>query len=376
MPKILVVFGTRPDAIKMAPVVKVLSAARGIDVGVCVTAQHRSMLDSVLETFELEPDYDLNVMRHNQDLIDVAARALGGMKEVVRSASPDLVLVHGDTTTAFCAGLASFYEGFAIGHVEAGLRTNDLLAPWPEEANRQLITRIARFHFAPTKAAADNLRSEGVDNESIIVTGNTVIDALLWMNRKLDDDTIREQTSARITANGYQVSPDRSYVLVTGHRRENIGAGIRNICAAVCSLARRFPEMDFVYPVHLNPRVRGTVMHWLEGRSNVKLLPPLDYSAFVLLMRNSRLVLTDSGGIQEEAPALGKPVLVMRDTTERTEAVEAGTLRLVGTESDAIEGAVTELLENEDSYRKMAQAVNPYGDGRAASRIKDFILTI
>ena len=219
----------------MAPVVKVLSAARGIDVGVCVTAQHRSMLDSVLETFELEPDYDLNVMRHNQDLIDVAARALGGMKEVVRSASPDLVLVHGDTTTAFCAGLASFYEGFAIGHVEAGLRTNDLLAPWPEEANRQLITRIARFHFAPTKAAADNLRSEGVDNESIIVTGNTVIDALLWMNRKLDDDTIREQTSARITANGYQVSPDRSYVLVTGHRRENIGAGIRNICAAVCS---------------------------------------------------------------------------------------------------------------------------------------------
>ena len=334
------------------------------------------MLDSVLETFNIEADYDLNVMRHDQDLIDVAARLLAGMTEVLRAANPDVVLVHGDTTTGFCAALASFYTGIPVGHVEAGLRTHNLSAPWPEEANRQLISRISRYHFAPTETAGINLRKEGIDEKAILVTGNTVIDALLWMNNELDDKERRRETAASLEASGYRLDEEREYVLVTGHRRENIGEGLRNICKAINSLAEEFPLLDLVYPLHLNPRVQQTVMGWLGGRSNVKLLPPLDYSSFVLLMRNARLVLTDSGGIQEEAPSLGKPVLVMRDTTERPEAVAAGTLRLVGTSSSSIEAAVTELLVNDTSYRRMAQAVNPFGDGHAAERIRDFLLTI
>lgn len=374
--EVLVVLGTRPDAVKMAPVVHALSGAPEVSVRTCATAQHRSMLDSVLGTFDIRTDYDLDIMRHDQDPAAVAARVLARMTRVLRAAKPDLVLVHGDTTTSFGAALASFYGGVAVGHVEAGLRTRDLHAPWPEEANRQLTARIARYHFAPTETAKRNLLAEGIDAASIVVTGNTVIDALLWMNQRLDVKERRLEAVENIAAHGYRIRPDRQFILITGHRRENIGVGIHNICTAVRNVSRRFPDLDLLYPLHPNPRVRATAEELLAGRSNVIVLPPLDYPSFVWLMRNARLILTDSGGIQEEAPALGKPVLVMRSTTERPEAVEAGTVRLVGTRSSTIEAAVTELLEDNASYRRMARALNPYGDGNAAERIRDFLLTV
>ena len=374
--EVLVVVGTRPDAVKMAPVVHALRGAPGINVRTCATAQHRSLLDSVLGTFDIRADYDLDVMRHDQDPAAVAARVLAGMTRVLRAARPDLVLVHGDTTTSFSAALAAFYDGIDVGHVEAGLRTRNLHSPWPEEANRQLTARLARYHFAPTETARRNLLAEGVEAASIVVTGNTVIDSLLWMNQRLDEKERRQEVVESLAAHGYRIRRDRQFILVTGHRRENIGAGIRNICIAVRNVSQRFPDLDLLYPLHPNPRVRAAAAALLAGRSNVIVLPPLDYPSFVWLMRNARLILTDSGGIQEEAPALGKPVLVTRSATERPEAVAAGTVRLVGARSSAIEAAVTELLEDNASYRRMARALNPYGDGHAAERIRDFLLTV
>lgn len=369
--KVLSVFGTRPEAIKMAPVVHALNAASGIEGRVCVTAQHRGMLDQVLEGFDITPHHDLGVMRENQDLFDVTSRVLLGLRDVLRQERPDAVLVHGDTTTTLAATLAAFYVKVPVGHVEAGLRTGDLSAPWPEEANRVLADRLCRWHFAPTDRARDALLAEGLPAEGIHVTGNTVIDALLWMRDRVaaaDLETWRADYGA-----AYDViaTPDVRVVLVTGHRRESFGAGFERICTALAALAERYPDVSIVYPVHLNPNVQKPVREHLSELANVHLLSPLDYAPFVRLMDRSTLILTDSGGIQEEAPSLGKPVLVMRETTERPEGLEAGTVRLVGTDVARIVGEASRLLDDPDAYAQMQRAHNPYGDGRAASRIVD-----
>ena len=379
MKKILLVFGTRPEAIKMAPLVKKLQEMpEAFQIIVCVTGQHREMLDQVLRLFEITPDYDLNIMKPNQDLYDITSRILLGMRDVLKEVQPDIVLVHGDTTTSMAAALAAFYQQIPVGHVEAGLRTGNIYSPWPEEMNRLITGRITTHHFSPTPLARENLLREYVADEQIIVTGNTVIDALQMVVCKLREDTaLASEVANRISEMGYDVTRlngAKRMVLITGHRRENFGEGFLNICHAIKHLAEQYPEVDFVYPMHLNPNVRKPVLEILgEGAENVFLIEPLDYLPFVYMMQHSTLILTDSGGVQEEAPGLGKPVLVMRDTTERPEAVEAGTVLLVGTNRENIEQGVSQLLDDADMYRRMSEAVNPYGDGLACERIIEYL---
>ena len=368
--KVLTVFGTRPEAIKMAPLVHALADHPDFESSVCVTAQHREMLDQVLQIFEIRPDIDLNLMRPGQDLFEVTSSVLLGMKKVLQEVQPDVVLVHGDTTTAMATAMAGFYAGIPVGHVEAGLRTHDLQAPFPEEFNRQVVGRVARWHFAPTEKSRQNLFDEKVSPETIHVTGNTVIDSLFWVLKRLDEDPQRkikiESFLNRQLSFPWQT---QQFVLITGHRRENFGQGFLQICEALRSLAHSFPEVHFVYPVHLNPAVQQPVFELLQALPNVHLLPPLEYEPFLLLLNRSYFVLTDSGGIQEEAPSLGKPVLVMREVTERPEAVTAGTVRLVGANCERIVANVAELLSDSNRFAEMSKAHNPYGDGKACERI-------
>lgn len=370
MKKIMLVFGTRPEAIKMAPLVKAFQQDTAhFETRVCVTAQHRQMLDQVLDVFRITPDYDLDIMAPDQDLYDITSKVLLGLRGVFKAWCPDVVLVHGDTTTSLAAALAAFYRQVPVGHVEAGLRTYDLLSPWPEEMNRQLTDRICNWYFAPTGQSRRNLLQERVDPEKIVVTGNTVIDALLMAVDLIGSRPgERQRLHDELRAKGYDVG-GRPYVLVTGHRRENFGEGFRQICRALRELSALHPDTDFVYPVHLNPHVQQPVHEWLQGLANVFLIPPLDYLPFVFAMQHATLLLTDSGGVQEEAPSLGKPVLVMRDTTERPEAVEAGTVKLVGAHAGAIVSNVSRLLADRALYDRMARAHNPYGDGKACQRI-------
>lgn len=378
MKKVMLVFGTRPEAIKMAPLVKKFQEyPNEFETIVCVTGQHREMLDQVLNIFDIKPNYDLNIMKQGQDLYDVTARVLTGMRDVLREAQPDVVLVHGDTTTSTAAALASFYQQIPVGHVEAGLRTHNIYSPWPEEMNRQITGRIATYHFAPTPLSKQNLLTEAVKESDIMVTGNTVIDALYWVVDKIKNDKeLNTELEKNLVEAGYDVSrlaDGKKLVLITGHRRENFGDGFINMCSAIKTLTEKYPEVDFVYPMHLNPNVRKPIHEVfgedLSGLSNMFFIEPLEYLNFVYLMEKSTIVLTDSGGIQEEAPGLGKPVLVMRDTTERPEALEAGTVKLVGTNYDKIVNEVSALLEDDVYYNKMSQAVNPYGDGLACERI-------
>jgi UDP-N-acetylglucosamine 2-epimerase (non-hydrolysing) len=363
--KILTVFGTRPEAIKMAPVVNALHAAPGIESQVCVTAQHRQMLDQVLHLFDIQPDHDLNIMKPGQDLTDITANILLGLRSVLKAQRYDLLLVHGDTTTTMAASLAAFYEKVPVGHVEAGLRTGNMYAPWPEEMNRSVVGRIATLHFAPTRRARQSLVSEGIKDGAIHVTGNTVIDALQQVAERLQaDQALRRQFDERFSF----LHPEKRLILVTGHRRENFGDGFERICSALARLSQR-PDVQILYPVHLNPAVQEPVRRILGQAPNVHLIEPQDYLPFVYLMTRSHLIVTDSGGVQEEAPSLGKPVLVMRDTTERPEAVDAGTVRLVGTDADKIVGECQQLLDDPAAYDRMARALNPYGDGQAAARI-------
>lgn len=369
--KVVLVFGTRPEAIKMAPLFHAFRAQpERFDTRICVTAQHRQMLDQVMDIFDMPADIDLDLMKRGQDLFDVTSSVLLGMRDVLRRIKPDVMLVHGDTSTALAASMAGFYLGVPVGHVEAGLRTHDLQAPFPEEFNRQVTSRIARWHFAPTALSRANLLNENVSPENIVVTGNTVIDALFWVLARIDADLKRRD---RIVTALSEVLPFdwrcQSFVLITGHRRENFGEGFVQICDALKSLALRYPLVHFVYPVHLNPNVRQPVLARLSCVSNVHLTEPLEYEPFVYLMKHSHLVLTDSGGIQEEAPSLGKPVLVMREVTERPEAVEAGTVRLVGANRERIIQGVADLLDDDATYRAMSRAHNPYGDGQACARI-------
>jgi UDP-N-acetylglucosamine 2-epimerase (non-hydrolysing) len=380
--KIMFVFGTRPEAIKMAPLVKEFQKhADEFETIVCVTGQHREMLDQVLEIFEIKPDYDLNIMQQGQDLYDVTSRVLLGLRDVLNEVKPDIVLVHGDTTTSTAAALAAFYKQIPVGHVEAGLRTHDIYSPWPEEMNRQITGRIATYDFAPTKLSRQNLLDEGVVEKKIVVTGNTVIDALHIVVDKIKTDSALDKSlEQELKQSGYDVNRlhnGRRLVLITGHRRENFGDGFLNICKAIQTLTNKYQDVDFVYPMHLNPNVRRPIHQIfgddLSNLGNMFFIEPLEYLSFVYLMENSYLVLTDSGGIQEEAPGLGKPVLVMRDTTERPEAVDAGTVRLVGTDYDKIVGETSALLDNQDCYDAMSKAVNPYGDGKACERISSLL---
>ncbi len=374
----MLVFGTRPEAIKMAPLVKKFQEfPEQFETIVCVTGQHREMLDQVLNIFDIKPDYDLNIMKQGQDLYDVTARVLTGMRDVLKEAQPDVVLVHGDTTTSTAAALASFYQQIAVGHVEAGLRTHNIYSPWPEEMNRQITGRIATYHFAPTPLSKQNLLTEAVKEDDIIVTGNTVIDALYMVVDKIKNDKALDSELEGVLATaGYDVNRlkgGKKLVLITGHRRENFGDGFINMCKAIKALTEKYPDVDFVYPMHLNPNVRRPIHEVfgedLSNLGNMFFIEPLEYLSFVYLMEKSTIVLTDSGGIQEEAPGLGKPVLVMRDTTERPEALEAGTVKLVGTNYDKIVSEVSALIDDEEYYDKMSKAVNPYGDGLACERI-------
>ena len=378
MKKIMLVFGTRPEAIKMAPLVKEFQKhPDDFETIVCVTGQHREMLDQVLHIFDIKPDYDLNIMKQGQDLYDVTARVLTGMRDIFKVCIPDVVLVHGDTTTSTAAALAAFYQQIPVGHIEAGLRTHNIYSPWPEEMNRQITGRIATYDFAPTPLSRENLLKENVPDSQITVTGNTVIDALYWVVDKIKSDKALDKSLENELAKaGYDVtrlSGGKKLVLITGHRRENFGDGFINMCTAIKDLTNRYPDVDFVYPMHLNPNVRKPIHEVfgenLTGLSNMFFIEPLEYLSFVYLMEKSTIVLTDSGGIQEEAPGLGKPVLVMRDTTERPEALDAGTVKLVGTNYDKIVNEVSVLLDNPAAYEKMSKAVNPYGDGKACGRI-------
>ncbi|WP_172149201.1 non-hydrolyzing UDP-N-acetylglucosamine 2-epimerase [Pseudomonas tumuqii] len=371
--KTLCVFGTRPEAIKMAPLALALTADERFEAQVCVTGQHRQMLDQVLDLFELKPDYDLNIMKPGQDLSDVTTAILQGMKAVFSEFRPDIVLVHGDTATTFATTLAAYYHQIPVAHVEAGLRTGNLYSPWPEEANRKLTGALAALHFAPTNTSRQNLLNEGVDMAAIHVTGNTVIDALLEIVAKLDTtESLQRQFKEQFAF----LPGDKRIILVTGHRRESFGDGFERICQALVDTAKAFPDVEIVYPVHLNPNVREPVNRLLAGVDNIHLIEPLDYLPFVYLMNRAYLILTDSGGIQEEAPSLGKPVLVMRDTTERPEAVEAGTVKLVGTEVDAISSNIHTLLTDTHAYQRMSFAHNPYGDGKACARIIETLINI
>lgn len=378
----MLVFGTRPEAIKMAPLVKEFQKYPDkYQTIVCVTGQHRQMLDQVLDIFDIKPDYDLNIMKQGQDLYDVTARVLIGMRDVLLEAKPDVVLVHGDTTTSMAAALAAFYQQIPVGHVEAGLRTHNIYSPWPEEMNRQITGRIAQYDFAPTPLSRKNLIAEGVADDKITVTGNTVIDALYWVVEKIkSDDVLGNHLNTELIKSGYDVNRlqgGKKLVLITGHRRENFGDGFLSMCKAIKALTEKYPDVDFVYPMHLNPNVRKPIHQVfgenLEGLANMFFIEPLEYLSFVYLMEKSHIVLTDSGGIQEEAPGLGKPVLVMRDTTERPEALEAGTVKLVGTDYNMIVGEVSNLIDNKCHYDVMSKAVNPYGDGMACKRIVSLI---
>lgn len=364
--KTLCVFGTRPEAIKMAPLALALASDERFDAKVCVTGQHREMLDQVLNLFAITPDFDLNIMKPGQDLTDVSTAILQGMKDVLAQFKPDVVLVHGDTATTFAASLAAYYQQIPVAHVEAGLRTGNLYSPWPEEGNRKLTGTLANLHFAPTETSQTNLLREGVNPERIIVTGNTVIDALLDVVKRLDQDQVLNTKAAAPSA---FLDPARKLILVTGHRRESFGGGFERICQALMEVAQQHPDVDIVYPVHLNPNVREPVNRLLSKIGNIHLIAPLDYLPFVYLMSRAHIILTDSGGIQEEAPSLGKPVLVMRDTTERPEAVAAGTVKLVGTETAIIVRELNRLLVDQDAYRAMSYAHNPYGDGQSCQRI-------
>ncbi|ORJ22716.1 UDP-N-acetylglucosamine 2-epimerase [Rouxiella silvae] len=364
--KVLTIFGTRPEAIKMAPLVHALAQDDAFVSKVCVTAQHREMLDQVLNLFSIKPDYDLDIMKPGQDLTEITIRILQGLKPVLEEFKPDVVLVHGDTTTALSASLAAFYQQIPIGHVEAGLRTGYLLSPWPEEGNRRLTGHLANWHFAPTETARGNLLREGIEDARILVTGNTVIDALLSVRKLFTDSPDRAEEIAR----RYRfIDANKKLILVTGHRRESFGGGFERICSALAQIAQQNPEVQILYPVHLNPQVSEPVNRILQGIDNVILIEPQDYLPFVYLMDKAYLILTDSGGIQEEAPSLGKPVLVMRETTERPEALEAGTVKLVGTNTATIVNEVSQLLNDADAYQKMSRAHNPYGDGHACGRI-------
>lgn len=376
MKSIMLVFGTRPEAIKMSPLVKELQAHKDkFNTIVCVTGQHREMLDQVLDIFDIKPDFDLNIMKQGQDLYDVTSKVLLGMRDILKKCTPDIVLVHGDTTTSMAASLAAFYQQIPVGHVEAGLRTHNIYSPWPEEINRQITGRIATFHYAPTELSRRNLLKEGLSDDMIHVTGNTVIDALYWVVERIrNDSTLEHYLKDELKACGYNIdrlTGNKKLVLITGHRRENFGDGFVNICKALKSLVETYPDVDFVYPMHLNPNVRKPI-HEVFGHTdyrNMFFIEPLEYLAFVYMMEKSFIVLTDSGGIQEEAPGLGKPVLVMRDTTERPEAVDAGTVKLVGTDYDRIVSEVSRLINDYKYYSTMSEAVNPYGDGNACKRI-------
>lgn len=381
MKKLLLVFGTRPEAIKMAPLVlEFKKHPKEFETVVCVTGQHREMLDQVLQLFQIVPDYDLNIMKPNQDLYDITSRILLGMRDVLREVAPDIVFVHGDTTTSTTVALAAFYQQIPVAHIEAGLRTGNIYSPWPEEMNRLITSKIATYHFAPTPLSKNNLLKENTDENAIIVTGNTVIDALQWVTQKVTtDETLSTTIQYELLKLGYDVTrltEGRKLVLITGHRRENFGDGFLHICHAIKELAERYPHIDFVYPMHLNPNVRKPVLDVLgENTSNVFLIEPLQYLPFVFLMNHSYLILTDSGGVQEEAPGLGKPVLVMRNTTERPEAVEAGTVMLVGTDKNKIINGVSDLLKNVNGlYDSMSHAENPYGDGKACERIIKWLI--
>jgi len=368
--KVLLVFGTRPEAIKMAPLVLELKSRKGLNVEVCVTAQHREMLDQVLDLFELKPDYDLNLMQPGQDLYDITTKALIGLKGVLETSKPDLVLVHGDTTTTFASSLAAFYQRIPVGHVEAGLRTGNIYSPWPEEMNRKLTGSLTKFHFAPTTKAQNNLFLENVDAADVYVTGNTVIDALVQVEKRIGTD---KALNSKLSAQFDFLDPSKKLILVTGHRRESFGDGFENICQALRTLAQQ-ADVQVLYPMHLNPNVREPVNRILHNVENVFLIEPQEYLPFVYLMSRAYIILTDSGGVQEEAPSLGKPVLVMRDTTERPEAVDAGTVKLVGTDYDCIVNESMALLTDKQAYEKMSFAHNPYGDGKACQRIADIIL--
>jgi UDP-N-acetylglucosamine 2-epimerase (non-hydrolysing) len=376
MKNILLVFGTRPEAIKMAPLVKEFQRyPKDFKTLVCVTGQHREMLDQVLKIFEIEPDYDINIMKHGQDLYDVTARVLLGMREVLKEAQPNIVFVHGDTSTSTAAALAAFYQQIPVAHIEAGLRTHNIYSPWPEEMNRQITSRIATFNFTPTLLGKQNLLAEDVRKDKITVTGNTVIDALYIVRDKIKNDkNLNHKLKVILKKAGYddtRLTNEKKLVLITGHRRENFGNGFINICKSIKDLTLKYPDVDFVYPMHLNPNVRKPIydVFGIEPLSNMFFIEPLDYLNFVYLMEKSTIILTDSGGIQEEAPSLGKPVLVMRNTTERPEALEAGTVKLVGTDYDKITCAVSMLLDDRVYYEKMSKALNPYGDGMACKRI-------
>jgi UDP-N-acetylglucosamine 2-epimerase (non-hydrolysing) len=372
--KVLLVFGTRPEAIKMAPLVKAFEKETSIVSKVCVTAQHREMLDQVLELFDIKPDYDLNLMKPGQDLYDITSNVLLGMKDVLSDFKPDVVLVHGDTTTTSAASLSAFYQQIKVGHVEAGLRTHDIYSPFPEEVNRQITGILASYHFAPTTTSRDNLTRENKDEKNIIVTGNTVIDALFLALEKIKNNSeLENKILHQLSTNNYQLQNDKKVILVTGHRRENHGQGFINICEALKTIAINNPDIDIVYPVHLNPNVQKPVKEILSNISNVYLIEPLQYEQFIYLMDKSYFIITDSGGVQEEAPSLGKPVLVMRDTTERPEAVEAGTVKLVGTNKEIIIKEAQLLLDSNIEYAKMSKAHNPYGDGKASRKIVNFI---
>ncbi|QCT93952.1 UDP-N-acetylglucosamine 2-epimerase (non-hydrolyzing) [Caminibacter mediatlanticus TB-2] len=378
MKKLLIVFGTRPEAIKMAPLIKEFEKYKDIfNIKVCVTAQHREMLDQVLKFFEIKTNYDLNIMKRNQDLYDITSNILLKMRDVLRDFRPDIVLVHGDTTTTFATSLAAFYEKIKIGHIEAGLRTYNIYSPWPEEANREMVGILANYHFVPTKTSAQNLIKEGKNKEDIIITGNTVIDALFLVlekikkNKKLNENIIKKIEKS-INDTNFSILNSK-FILVTGHRRENFGKGFLNICEALKKIATKNPDIFIIYPVHLNPNVRKPVFEILGDIKNIKLIEPLEYEVFVYLMSKSYFIITDSGGIQEEAPSLGKPVLVMRNTTERPEAVEAGTVKLVGTDKEKIFKESEILLKDQNQYEKMAKAHNPYGDGNASTKIIEFL---
>jgi UDP-N-acetylglucosamine 2-epimerase (non-hydrolysing) len=364
--KVLTVFGTRPEAIKMSPLVHALSADEHFEAKVCVTAQHREMLDQVLELFEIVPDYDLDLMKAGQTLNEVTARVLLELKPVLQDFKPDVVLVHGDTATTFSASLAAYYEQISVGHVEAGLRTGNIYSPWPEEGNRKLTGALAKYHFAPTENSKQNSLSENYSGIDIHITGNTVIDALLMIKNKIDNDThLSEELSEKFP----MLDENKKLILVTGHRRESFGGGFERICEALAVTAKRYPNAQILYPMHLNPNVREPVNRILKGIDNIFLIEPQQYLPFIYLMNRAYIILTDSGGIQEEAPSLGKPVLVMRDTTERPEAVNAGTVKLVGTDVKIMTSAINELMDNEEAYKQMSFAHNPYGDGQACNQI-------
>ena len=385
MKKILLIFGTRPEAIKMAPLILELHKhSNKVETIVCVTGQHREMLDQVLSIFKIKPDFDLNIMKQGQDLYDITSNVLVGLRDIYKQVQPDLVLVHGDTTTSMAAALAAYYQQIPVGHVEAGLRTHNIYSPWPEEINRQLIGRISSYNFSPTTTSSVNLLKEGADKSTIYITGNTVIDSLYWVVNKIKtDEQLNIRLKAEIKSFGYDIDRlqhQKRMVLITGHRRENLGEGFIHIAQAIQELSTHFPNVDFVYPMHLNPNVRKSI-HEVLGNdlahfSNMFFIEPLEYLSFIYMMEKADIVLTDSGGIQEEAPSLKKPVLVMRDTTERPEAVEAGTVILVGTDKEKIVANVSQLLTDNAHYQQMAKAINPYGDGKACKRIVDILLSL